>query len=62
MLEEKRRSISSASNKLRNGLVKIEDTKREVETMRVQLEEAQVKGNKYYMQCDKEKREMRATV
>jgi dynein heavy chain len=53
MLEEKRRSLSSATKKLRNGLFKIEDTKQEVETMRTELEEAQVKGNKYYMQCDK---------
>jgi len=53
MLEEKRRSLSSATKKLRNGLFKIEDTKQEVETMRAELEEAQVKGNKYYMHCDK---------
>jgi hypothetical protein len=53
MLEEKRRFMSSGANKLRNSLFKIEDTKREVETMRVELEEAQVKGNKYYMHCDK---------
>jgi len=53
MLEEKRRSLSSATKKLRNGLFKIEDTKQEVETMRAELEEAQVKGNKYCMHCDK---------
>jgi dynein heavy chain len=53
MLEEKRRSLSSAAKKLRNGLFKIEDTKQEVETMRTELEEAQVKGNKYYINCDK---------
>jgi len=53
MLEEKRRSMSSATKKLRNGLFKIEDTKQEVETMRAELGEAQVKGNKYYMHYDK---------
>jgi len=52
MLEEKRRSLSSATKKLRNGLFKIEDTKQEVETMRAELEEAQVKGNKYSMYCN----------
>lgn len=53
MLEEKRSSLSSTTKKLRHGLFKIEDTKEEVETMRAKLEEAQVKGNKYYMHCDK---------
>jgi hypothetical protein len=53
ILEEKRRSLSSTDKKLRNGLFKIEDTKQEVETMRAELEEAQVKGNKYYMCWDK---------
>ena len=53
MLEEKRRSLSSTTKKLHNGLFKIEDTKQEVETMRAELEKAQVEGNKYYMHCNK---------
>jgi hypothetical protein len=52
MLEEKRRSLSSAAKKLHNGLLKIEDTKQEVETLRTELEETQVKGNKYYIHWD----------
>jgi uncharacterized protein (DUF3084 family) len=58
MLEEKRRSLSSAAKKLHNGLFKIEDTKQEVETLRAELQEAQVKGNKYFIHWDKYVSEM----
>ena len=44
MLQEKRTSVAAAANKLRNGLFKIDDTKEKVQVMRVELEEAQVKG------------------
>lgn len=45
--------MSATANKLCNGLRKIEHTKQEVDTMRVELEEAQTKGNQYYRPCDK---------
>lgn len=52
MLEEKRKEISSQANKLRNGLWKIDDCREKVESMSVELEEAQVKVAEFQQQCD----------
>lgn len=52
MLEAKRHDISSAANKLRNGLWKIDDCREKVEVMSVELEEAQVKVAEFQQQCD----------
>lgn len=52
MLEEKRIEVSSQANKLRNGLWKIDDCKEKVESMSVELEEAQVKVAEFQQQCD----------
>lgn len=52
MLEEKRQEISSAANKLRNGLWKIDDCREKVEIMSLELEEAQLKVAEFQQQCD----------
>lgn len=52
MLEEKRKEISTQANKLRNGLWKIDDCREKVESMSVELEEAQVKVAEFQQQCD----------
>lgn len=52
MLEAKRQDISSAANKLRNGLWKIDDCREKVEVMSDELEEAQVKVAEFQQQCD----------
>lgn len=52
MLEEKRKEISGEANKLRNGLWKIDDCREKVESMSVELEEAQVKVAEFQQQCD----------
>ncbi|KAK4876213.1 hypothetical protein RN001_012635 [Aquatica leii] len=52
MLANKRLEISSQANKLRNGLWKIDDCREKVETMSVELAEAQVKVVEFQQQCD----------
>lgn len=44
MLKEKRKELSSAANKLRNGLNKIDETREKVQLMSVELEVAQAQG------------------
>lgn len=52
MLQEKRTELATQANKLRNGLWKIDDCRQKVETMSVELEEAQVKVAEFQQQCD----------
>lgn len=52
MLDEKRIEVASQANKLRNGLWKIDDCRSKVETMSVELEEAQLKVAEFQQQCD----------
>lgn len=52
MLKAKREQVAGQANKLRNGLWKIDDCKDKVETMSVELEEAQVKVAEFQQQCD----------
>lgn len=52
MLGEKRKEIANQANKLRNGLWKIDDCKEKVQTMSVELEDAQVKVAEFQQQCD----------
>lgn len=52
MLEEKRVELATQANKLRNGLWKIDDCRQKVETMSVELEEAQVLVSEFQQQCD----------
>lgn len=52
MLSNKRTEISTQANKLRNGLWKIDDCRSKVETMSVELEEAQVQVAEFQLQCD----------
>lgn len=52
MLSEKREEISAQANKLRNGLWKIDDCRSKVESMSIELEEAQVKVAEFQQQCD----------
>lgn len=52
MLDDKRSELAASANKLRNGLWKIDDCREKVETMSVELEEAQVKVAEFQQQCD----------
>ncbi|KAF5308522.1 hypothetical protein FQR65_LT06187 [Abscondita terminalis] len=52
MLSQKRMEISTQANKLRNGLWKIDDCREKVETMSLELAEAQVKVEEFQAQCD----------
>lgn len=52
MLDQKRKEIATQANKLRNGLWKIDDCREKVESMSVELEEAQVKVAEFQLQCD----------
>nr|XP_015838947.1 PREDICTED: dynein heavy chain 2, axonemal [Tribolium castaneum] len=52
MLQEKRDEVSAQANKLRNGLWKIEDCRNKVQSMSIELEEAQVKVAEFQQQCD----------
>ena len=52
MLAQKRESIAAQANKLRSGLWKIDDCRSKVETMSVELEEAQVLVNEFQKECD----------
>lgn len=45
MLKEKQKELSSAANKLRNGLNKIDETREKVQLMSVELEVAQAQGS-----------------
>lgn len=52
MLDEKRQEIAKDANKLRSGLWKIDDCRSKVETMTIELEEAQIKVQEFQQQCD----------
>lgn len=52
MLNDKRVGIASQANKLRNGVWKIDDCREKVETMSVELEEAQQQVAEFQVQCD----------
>lgn len=52
MLQKKRDEVAADANKLRNGLWKIDDCRSKVQTMSVELEEAQVKVAEFQQQCD----------
>lgn len=39
LLEEKRKELGDAASKLRNGLLKLDETREKVQVMRVELEE-----------------------
>lgn len=52
MVNNKRDEVATQANKLRNGLSKIEDCRSKVQTMSLELEEAQVKIAEFQRQCD----------
>lgn len=52
MLQEKRTSIAFEANKLRSGLDKIDSTRKAVEVMSVELEEAKIKVAEFQAQCE----------
>ncbi|XP_066267393.1 dynein axonemal heavy chain 2-like isoform X1 [Branchiostoma lanceolatum] len=52
LLYEKRKEIGDEINKLRNGLMKIDDTRAKVEVMSVELEEARTKVAQFQKECD----------
>lgn len=49
MLAEKRVELATAANKLRNGLLKIDETREKVQEMSVELEAATVQGNNFLL-------------
>ena len=52
MLDDKRKELGDAANKLRNGLEKLVDTKLKVEQMSVELEETKVQLATFQKECD----------
>lgn len=52
MLEEKRKELGDAANKLRNGLGKLVDTKQKVEAMSVELEQTKAQLAVFQKECD----------
>lgn len=52
LLAEKRSELGEQVSKLRNGLLKISDTREKVEAMTVELEEAKVQVVEFQKQCD----------
>eukprot|EP00794_Sanderia_malayensis_P010712 gene10712-11859_t len=52
LLSEKRKELGDAANKLKNGLEKIDDTRKKVEVMSVELEDAKVKVAQFQKQCE----------
>ena len=52
LLEEKRKELGDAANKLKNGLSKLVETREKVEAMSVELQEAKIKVAEYQKQCE----------
>jgi dynein heavy chain, axonemal len=52
LLYEKREELSSAANKLKNGLFKIDETREKVQVMSGELEEARTKVTQFQKQCE----------
>ena len=52
LLEEKRKELGDAANKLRNGLGKLVDTKLKVEAMTVELEQTKSQLAVFQKECD----------
>eukprot|EP00795_Rhopilema_esculentum_P016694 gene16694-8141_t len=52
LLAEKQKELGDAANKLKNGLEKIDDTRKKVEIMSVELEDAKVKVAQFQKQCE----------
>lgn len=52
LLEEKRKELNDAANKLRNGLDKLIETREKVEAMTVELEETKIQLANFQKQCD----------
>lgn len=52
LLAEKRSELGEQVTKLRNGLLKISDTREKVEAMSVELEEAKKQVAEFQKQCD----------
>ncbi|KAJ1520022.1 hypothetical protein ONE63_004252 [Megalurothrips usitatus] len=52
MLQKKRKELSDASNKLRNGLSKIDETREKVQVMSVELEDAQTQVIEFQKECE----------
>ena len=52
MLDDKRKELGDAANKLGNGLEKLVDTKKKVEQMSVELEETKVQLATFQKECD----------
>ncbi|XP_071455007.1 dynein axonemal heavy chain 2 [Hetaerina americana] len=52
ILQNKRKELNASANKLRNGLLKIDETKEKIEVMAVELEEAQKKVSTFQQECD----------
>jgi len=52
LLAEKQRELGDAASKLQNGLQKIDETRRKVEVMSVELEEAKVQVAQFQKQCE----------
>jgi len=52
LLYEKRKELSDAANKLKNGLFKIDETREKVQTMSGELEEARANVTVFQKQCE----------
>ncbi|KAK4469213.1 hypothetical protein MN116_006788 [Schistosoma mekongi] len=52
LLYQKRQELSNKANKLTNGLDKIDETRKKVEVMSVELEEAKKKVSAFQKECD----------
>ena len=52
LLYEKRKELSDAANKLKNGLWKIDETREKVQTMSGELEEARANVAVFQKQCE----------
>ncbi|XP_046574741.1 LOW QUALITY PROTEIN: dynein axonemal heavy chain 2-like [Haliotis rubra] len=52
LLNEKKKELGDAANKLKNGLSKIDDTREKVEKMSVELEDAKTKVAQFQKQCE----------
>jgi len=52
LLYEKRKELSDAANKLKNGLSKIDETREKVQTMSGELEEARANVAVFQKQCE----------
>jgi len=52
LLYEKRKELSDAANKLKNGLSKIDETREKVQVMSGELEEARANVTVFQKQCE----------